>query len=113
MQEDLLRAAYAAFNARDIDAAVALMSSDVSWPKAFKGGRAEGVPAVRAYWTEQWTEIDPHVEPIGFRPGPGDTVDVDVHQVVRDLAGELLSDTQVVHRWTIVDGRVQRMDIEE
>lgn len=113
MHDDLLRAAYAAFNARDIDAAVALMTADVSWPKAFKGGRAEGIAAVRAYWTEQWTEIDPHVEPVGFRAGPDDTIDVDVHQVVRDLDGAVLSDTQVVHRWTIADGRVQRMDIAQ
>ncbi|MEP0859514.1 nuclear transport factor 2 family protein [Trichocoleus sp. DQ-U1] len=35
---ELIRAAYAAFNARDIDAALALMTPDVAWPKAFKGG---------------------------------------------------------------------------
>lgn len=38
----LLNAAYAAFNARDIRAALATMSQDVSWPKAFKGGFAHG-----------------------------------------------------------------------
>jgi ketosteroid isomerase-like protein len=35
---ELLRAAYAAFNARDIDTALTLMTPDVAWPKAFKGG---------------------------------------------------------------------------
>lgn len=35
---ELLRVAYAAFNARDIDAALAIMTPDVVWPKAFKGG---------------------------------------------------------------------------
>ena len=50
---DLLKAAYAAFNARDIDAALATMAPDVAWPKAFKGGFAHGHAAVRAYWTEQ------------------------------------------------------------
>jgi ketosteroid isomerase-like protein len=47
---ELLRAAYAAFNARDIDAALALMTPDVAWPKAFKGGSALGHEGVRAYW---------------------------------------------------------------
>jgi ketosteroid isomerase-like protein len=61
---ELLRVAYAAFNARDIDAALALMTSDVAWPKAFKGGFVRGSEEVRAYWTEQWSEINPHVEPI-------------------------------------------------
>src|SRR3546814_11112882 len=60
----LLRAAYAAFNARDIDAALALMTPDVAWPRAFKGGFVRGHEEVRAYWTEQWSEIDPHVEPV-------------------------------------------------
>src|SRR3546814_1829414 len=64
----LLRAAYAAFNARDIDAALALMTADVTWPKAFKGGFVRGPDEIRAYWTEQWSEIDPHVEPVAFYP---------------------------------------------
>ncbi len=63
---DLLRAAYAAFNARDIDAALATMAPDVAWPKAFKGGFARGHQEVRAYWTEQWSEINPRVEPTTF-----------------------------------------------
>ena len=54
----LLRAVYAAFNARDIDAAVALMTPDVAWPKAFKGGFVRGPQELRAYWTEQWSEIN-------------------------------------------------------
>jgi len=113
MHEDLLRGAYAAFNARDIDAVLALMTPDVSWPRAVQGDHVTGTDAVRAYWTQQFTEIDARVEPVGFRPGPAGTVDVDVHQVVRDLAGTVLDDRHVVHRWTIADDRVQRMDIEE
>lgn len=62
----VLRAAYAAFNARNIDSALALMTSDVTWPKAFKGGFVQGPEEVRAYWSEQWSEIDPHVEPVVF-----------------------------------------------
>jgi len=38
---ELLRAAYAAFNARD-NAALATMTPDVAWPKAFEGGSAHG-----------------------------------------------------------------------
>src|SRR5437899_5588244 len=80
----LLRAAYAAFNARDIGAALTLMTADVTWPKAFKGGFVHGPDAIRAYWTEQWSEIDPHVEPIAFYPQNASQVLVDVHQVVRN-----------------------------
>ena len=45
----LLRAVYAAFNARDIDAALSMMTLDVAWPRAFKGGFVHGPDAVRAY----------------------------------------------------------------
>src|SRR2546430_2133795 len=68
---ELLRAAYAAFNARDIDAALALMTPDVAWPRAFKAGFVRGHEEVRAYWTEQWNEIDPHVEPMAFHSEGG------------------------------------------
>jgi ketosteroid isomerase-like protein len=48
VSEDLLRRAYAAFNARDLDAALALMHPDVDWPNAIEGGRVAGRPDVRA-----------------------------------------------------------------
>lgn len=66
---ELLHAAYAAFNARDIDAALALMTEDVAWPRAFKGGFVHGHEAIRAYWKEQWSEINPSVKPVSFSRG--------------------------------------------
>jgi ketosteroid isomerase-like protein len=94
----MLRAAYDAFNARDIDAAVAAMAPDVAWPRAFKGGFAHGHDGVRAYWTEQWTEIDGRIL-------------VKVHQVVRDLAGAVLFDGFVGHRYTFDGGLIRTMDV--
>ncbi|MBA4032859.1 MAG: hypothetical protein C0478_18475 [Planctomyces sp.] len=108
---DLLRAAYAAFNARDIDAALATMSADVTWPMAFKGGFVRGHEEVRAYWTEQWSEIDPHVEPVAFHCVEAGRVMVDVHQVVRDLGGAVLADMQVGHRFTIEEGLILGMEV--
>jgi len=108
---ELLRAAYAAFNARDIDAALATMAPDVAWPKAFKGGFARGHQEVRAYWTEQWSEIDPHVEPASFRPEGAGRILVEVHQVVRDLAGAVVADGHVGHRFTIESGLIRAMDV--
>ena len=110
-QIKLLRAAYAAFNARDIDAALALMTPDVTWPRAFKGGFVQGPEEVRAYWTEQWSEINPHVEPVAFHPESVDRILVDVHQVVRDMAGTVIADEHVGHRFTIDHGLIQRMDV--
>ncbi|MDZ7962602.1 MAG: nuclear transport factor 2 family protein [Aulosira sp. DedQUE10] len=108
---ELLRAAYAAFNARDIDAALALMTPDVAWPKAFKGGFVRGAEEVRAYWTEQWSEINPHVEPVSFYSEEAGRILVDVHQVVRDLAGAVLADEHVGHRFTLEHGLIQDMEV--
>jgi hypothetical protein len=107
----LLRAAYAAFNAREIGAALALMTADVTWPKAFRGGFVQGHEAIRAYWTEQWSEIDPHVEPVAFYPQSASQVMVDVHQVVRDLAGSMLADEHVGHLFTIDNGLIRAMEV--
>jgi hypothetical protein len=109
---DLLRATYAAFNARDIDAALSMMTHDVAWPRAFKGGFVIGHDAVRAYWTEQWNEIDPHVDPVAFHQDAPGQVLVEVHQVVRDLAGAVLADEQVRHRFTVADGLIRKMEVE-
>jgi nuclear transport factor 2 (NTF2) superfamily protein len=108
---ELLRAAYAAFNARDIDKALALMTPDVSWPRAFKGGFVRGPEEIRAYWTEQWSEIDGRVEPIAFYPENAGKILVKVHQVVRDLTGVVLADEHVGHRFTIEQGLIKAMEV--
>jgi hypothetical protein len=109
--EELLRRAYEAFNARDVDAALALMHPEVDWPNGMEGGRVLGRAAVREYWTRQFEVIDSRVEPEGFTTDAEGRVVVDVHQVVRDTAGELLSDGRVEHVYTIRDGLVERMEI--
>ncbi|MBE9059502.1 nuclear transport factor 2 family protein [cf. Phormidesmis sp. LEGE 11477] len=108
---ELLHAAYAAFNARDIDAALAVMTADVHWPRAFKGGVVHGPESVCAYWMEQWNEINPQVEPVAFHLEEDGQVLVKVHQVVRDLAGAVLADEQVGHRFTLEHGLIQAMEI--
>ncbi len=108
---ELLRAAYAAFNAGDIDAALVLMAPDVVWPKAFKGGFARGPEEVRVYWTEQWNEINPHIEPVAFHLEEDGQVLVEIHQVVHDLAGAVLADERVGYRFTLEQGLIQAMEV--
>jgi hypothetical protein len=102
---------YSAFNARDIGAALAKMTSDVTWPKAFKGGYAHGHEEVRAYWTEQWSEINPKVQPTKFEATDSGVIRVTVHQVVRDLSGRVVADSEVVHRFTMEDGLIKSMEV--
>jgi hypothetical protein len=110
---DMLRAMYAAFNARDIDTVLAQMTDDVDWPNAWEGGRVVGHDAVRDYWTRQWAEIDPTVEPVEFTERLDGTVAVRVHAVVRSRDGGLLDDRHVVHVYAFRGELVARMDVEE
>ena len=107
----LLHAAYAAFDTRDIDAAQATMASDVTWPKAFKVGFAHGQQEFRAYRMEQWSEIDPRVQPTSFHPEAAGGTLVHVHQFVRDLAGTIIADGHVGHRFTIDSGLISGMEV--
>jgi ketosteroid isomerase-like protein len=111
--EDLLRRAYAAFNARDAHGALALMDPDVDWPNAMEGNRALGHDQVRKYWLLQWSQTEPHVEPRSFSALDDGRVAVEVHQVVRSKTGEPIIDRTVRHVYTLSNGLVSRMDIED
>lgn len=107
----LIEQAYTAFNQRDIDGALALMTEDVSWPRASEGGRVVGKEEIRAYWTRQWSQFDPHVEQLAIAEQDGGKVSVRVHQLVRSLQGEVLSDSEVLHVFTLNHGLIAAMTL--
>ena len=45
--QKLIAEAYSAFNQRNIDGVLALMSESVNWPRASEGGRAIGKEEIR------------------------------------------------------------------
>jgi len=110
--EQILRAAYAAFNARDLNTAIELMHPEVDWPNAREGGRVNGRAAVRAYWERQFAEISSKVDPEAFSEEPDGSITVDVHQVVHDAeTGKLLGDSKVRHRYLLDGELIARMDV--
>jgi|SRR6476661_2442744 len=113
LNQDLLQKAYNAFDARNIDAVLLLMHPDVHWSNGWEGGYIDGHEQVRDYWTRQWKEIDPHVEPVSFKEREGGRIEVEAHQVAKDLQGKLLSDGMVKHIYTIEDGLIKNMEIEK
>ena len=110
---DLLRRVYALFNGRDIESVLAAMHPEVVWANGMEGGHVHGRDEVRSYWKRQWAIIDPHVEPVEISPNGRGEVAVEVHQVVRDLDGNLLADRLVTHVFQIRDGLIQRFDIRD
>ncbi len=107
----IIERAYSAFNKRDIDDALALMTEDVSWPKASEGGKVVGKDEIRSYWTRQWGEFDPHVEPLAMAEEDGGKTCVRVHQLVKSLQGDVLSDSEVLHVFTVKSGLIAAMDL--
>jgi ketosteroid isomerase-like protein len=111
--EDLLRKTYIAFNARNIEAALAVMHPDVDWPNGMEGGRVKGYEEIRSYWTRQWSLIDPTVTPERYITEKDGRIAVDVHQVVRDLEGKILSDAMIQHVYLIENGLIKSMEIRD
>ena len=109
----IIEQAYSAFNKRDIDRALALMTEDVSWPKASEGGRVVGKEEIRAYWTRQWGEFNGNVEPLAITEEDGGRIRVRVHQLVRNLKGDILSDSEVLHVFTMRSGLISAMDLAD
>ncbi len=110
--ESLIAQVYAAFNQRNIDGALALMSDNVNWPMASEGGRVVGKEEIRGYWSRQWKEFDPHVDPLEVLDRGAGGIHVRVHQLVKSLGGDVLSDSEVWHVYTIGNGLIERMELE-
>ena len=109
----LIKQAYTAFNARDIDAVLKLMHPEVNWPNGWEGGYVKGRDEVKAYWTRQWKEVDPNVEPVSFKDKEDGQVEVQVHQIAKDMQGTILFDGMVTHVYTIENGLITNMEIEK
>src|ERR1700730_15716249 len=107
----IIEQAYSAFNERDIDGALALMTQDVSWPKASEGGKVVGKEEIRAYWTRQWGEFDPHGEPLEMTKEDEGKTRVRAPQIVKSLQGDVLSDSEVLHVFTVNSGLIAAMDL--
>ena len=111
--EQQLRDLYDAFNTRSIDAVLAVVTDDVDWPNAWEGGRVHGKDGIRSYWRRQWAEIDPRVEPLEVTELDDGRFAVAVEQTVLDHDGGLIAKRTVRHVYTLRDGLVARMDVEE
>jgi len=109
---NLITQAYDAFNSRDINGALQLMHQDVHWPNGWEGGYVEGHEAVREYWTRQWKEIEPFVNPLSIQERSDGRLDVEVKQVAKDKQGNTLFDGIIHHVFLVTDGLISSMEIE-
>ena len=83
------------------------------WSRAWEGDYATGHDEVRSYWQRQWQELDPHVEPTNIRERADGRLEVAVQQLVKNKQGKVVFEGPVKHLYTLQDGLLQQMDIEQ
>lgn len=112
--EDRITRLYDAFNGRDFDRCVAMMASDVVWPDEAENALLEGRDAVRAYFVEITSPLRARHEIISLHTDPDGRVGVLSRQIISSAAdGSEWSSTRVLHRYTLRDGLVTRMDPQQ
>lgn len=111
--QQFLQNLYDAFNKRGIETIIALMRPDVKWANGLEGGFVYGRDAVREYWTNQFKAIQPELETLKFETDEQNRSVVTVHQIVKDLQGNVLADMEVRQIFTIEDGLISLYEIGE
>ena len=110
---ELLQNLYDAFNNGEIETIISFMRPGVKWANGVEGGFVYGRDAVREYWTNQFKDIQPELETLKFETDKNDRNVVTVHQVIKDLQGNLLVDATVRQIFTIEDGMISLYEIGE
>lgn len=111
--ENIINQAYKDFNARDVGAVLLLMDKDILWANGWEGGYVKGHSEIKEYWTRQWKEIDPKVQPVSLKEKENGQIEVEVHQIAKDLQGNVLFDGMVKHVYTFSNGLIKSMEIEK
>ncbi len=110
---ELLRNLYDAFNRREIETIISSMQSDVKWANGLEGGFIYGRTAVREYWIEQFKNIQPELRIIKFETDERNRDVVTVHQVIKDMEGNLLADATIRQIFTIENSLISLYEIAE
>jgi hypothetical protein len=111
--QQFLQNLYDAFNKREIETIISLMRPNVKWANGVEGGFVYGQDAVREYWTNQFKNIQPELETLKFETDENNRNVVTVHQIIKDLQGNVLADVTVHQIFTIEDGLISLYEIGE
>lgn len=111
--QQFLQNLYDAFNKREIETIISSMRPDVKWANGVEGGFVYGRDAVREYWTNQFKDIRPELETLKFETDEKNRNVVTVHQVIKDLQGDVLADATIRQIFTIEDGSISVYELGE
>jgi ketosteroid isomerase-like protein len=105
----LVRRAFDALNAGDVDTAARLMHPDVTWPRGPEGGALQGRDEFRAHWAERLSNVSIYLEPIDFVFAEDDLV-VTTHEIVRRRStDEWYGEYRTERRFSFRDGLIAAM----
>nr|WP_322666225.1 nuclear transport factor 2 family protein [Dendronalium sp. ChiSLP03b]MDZ8209004.1 nuclear transport factor 2 family protein [Dendronalium sp. ChiSLP03b] len=111
--QQFLQNLYDAFNKGEIETIISVMHPDVKWANGVEGGFVYGRDAVREYWTNQYKVIQVQLETLKFETDENNRNVVTVHQIVRDLQGNLLADATIEQIFTIENSLISLYEIGE
>lgn len=108
MDEEPLRRIYGAYNARNVEAAIALTDPSVRWGHGNERGFVSGHAGLRELWQRQWRTSGALLEPVSFRETEDGSVVIEV--VRRQRRGELQEESTQLEVFAIgVDGLIVSM----
>lgn len=99
-----------AFNARNLEAARALIHPEADWPDVFSEGRLQGRDQVLSMWSEQFRQFSPECFLIEMTALPDGRRRVRTNHVVRNLDGKVFTDEQATMTYEFRDGLIARID---
>ena len=111
--QQFLQNLYDAFNKREIETIISQMRPDVKWANGLEGGFVYGRAAVREYWTNQFKNIQPQLETLKFETDENNRDIGIVHQIIKDLQGNVLAEATVHQIFIIEDGLTSLYEIGE
>ncbi len=108
----LLTKVFEAYNRRDFATLLSFLTPDIDWPDQVNGGRLVGLEAVKAYWDDYSRSIQVDLAPMTFTALPDGRIAVDTNRIVRNLSGQIWSDSHVRQIFTLRGDKVARLDVE-
>ena len=109
--QQFLQSLYEAFNRGEIETIISVMHPDVKWANGVEGGFVYGRDAVREYWINQYKVIQVQLEILKFEIDENDRNVITVHQIVKDLQGNLLADVTIQQIFTIENSLISLYEI--
>jgi len=111
--QDFIQNLYDSFNRREIETVLSMIAEDVKWANGMEGGFIYGRDNVREYWQRQFEVLSPQLEILKSETDEKGRIVVTVHQVVKDLEGNILVDRIVQQIFTVENDLIKIFEIGE